>query len=175
MQINYGSFGGKKYCFCSRNCMKQFIEGPRIAYFSMEIGISNDILTYSGGLGVLAGDIVRASADLRLQMVALTLVSRKGYFMQKITERGEQQELPDEWNPAKSMFLMPKNVTVIIENRPVKVQAWLYEYQSPTGGLVPILFLDTDVEGNEPEDRRITDHLYGGDKKYRLKQEIVLG
>ncbi len=175
MQINYGSFGGKKYCFCSRNCMKQFIEGPRIAYFSMEIGISNDISTYSGGLGVLAGDIVRASADLRLQMVALTLVSRKGYFRQKITERGEQQELPDEWDPAKSMFLMPKNVTVTIENRPVKVQAWLYEYQSPTGGLVPILFLDTDVEGNEPEDRRITDHLYGGDKKYRLKQEIVLG
>jgi len=175
MQINYGSFGGKKYCFCSRNCMKQFIEGPRIAYFSMEIGISNDISTYSGGLGVLAGDIVRASADLRLQMVALTLVSRKGYFRQKITERGEQQELPDEWDPAKSMFLMPKNVTVIIENRQVKVQAWLYEYQSPTGGLVPILFLDTDVEGNEPDDRKITDHLYGGDKKYRLKQEIVLG
>src|SRR4030042_6344356 len=175
MQINYGSFGGKKYCFCSRNCRKQFIEGPRIAYFSMEIGIRNDILTYSGGLGVLAGDIVRASSDLRLQMVALTLVSRKGYFRQKITERGEQQELPDEWDPAKSMFLMPKNVTVIIENRPVKVQAWLYEYQSPTGGLVPILFLDTDVEGNEPEDRRINDHLYGGDKKKRRKQEIVLG
>jgi len=64
--------------------MKQFIEGPRIAYFSMEIGISNDISTYSGGLGVLAGDIVRASADLRLQMVALTLVSRKGYFKQRL-------------------------------------------------------------------------------------------
>jgi starch phosphorylase len=70
----------------------------------MEIGISNDIPTYSGGLGVLAGDIVRASADLRLPMVALTLVSRKGYFRQKITKNGEQQELPDEWDPSKSLF-----------------------------------------------------------------------
>jgi starch phosphorylase len=175
MKITYGSLGGKKYCFDSNDCRKQFIEGPRIAYFSMEIGIENDIPTYSGGLGVLAGDIVRASADLRLPMVALTLVSRKGYFKQRITKNGEQQEFPDEWDPSKSLFLMPKNVTVVIEKRPVKVQAWLYEYQSPTGGMVPILFLDTDIEGNNPADREITDSLYGGDKKYRLKQEIVLG
>ncbi len=175
MKITYGSLGGRKYCFDSNDCRKQFIEGPRIAYFSMEIGISNDIPTYSGGLGVLAGDIVRASADLRLPMVALTLISRKGYFRQKITKNGEQQELPDEWDPSKSLFLMPKIITIVIEKRPVKVQAWLYEYQSPTGGMVPILFLDTDVEGNNPEDREITDSLYGGDKKYRLKQEIVLG
>ena len=141
----------------------------------MEIGISNDIPSYSGGLGVLAGDIVKASADLRLQMVALTLASRKGYFRQKLSERGEQQELPDEWDPSKILFLMPETAKVTIEGREVKVQAWLYEYQSPTGGTVPILFLDTDVEGNAPEDRRITDFLYGGDKRYRLKQEIVLG
>jgi starch phosphorylase len=175
MQITYDTFGGKKYCFCSRNCRQHFIEDPRIAYFSMEIGIANNIPTYSGGLGVLAGDIVKASADLRLQMVALTLVSRKGYFRQKLSERGEQQELPDEWDPSKSLFLMPKTVTVPIEGRQVKIQAWLHEYQSPTGGMVPILFLDTDVEGNVAEDRRITDYLYGGDKRYRLKQEIVLG
>ena len=175
MKITYGSLGGRKYVFDSNDCRKQFIEGPRIAYFSMEIGISNDIPTYSGGLGVLAGDIVRASADLRLPMVALTLVSRKGYFRQRITKNGEQQELPDEWDPSKSLFLMPKIVTVEIEKRPVKVQAWLFEYQSPTGGMVPILFLDTDIEGNNLEDREITDSLYGGDKKYRLKQEIVLG
>jgi starch phosphorylase len=175
LQITYDNFGGKKYCFCSKNCRQHFIKDPRIAYFSMEIGITKDITTYSGGLGVLAGDIVKASADLKLQMVALTLASRKGYFRQKITERGEQQEFPDEWDPSKSLFLMPEKATVTIEGRQVKVQAWLYEYQSPTGGLVPILFLDTDVEGNAPEDRRITDYLYGGDKRYRFKQEIVLG
>jgi starch phosphorylase len=141
----------------------------------MEIGINNDIPTYSGGLGVLAGDIVKASADLRLQMIALTLASRKGYFRQKITKRGAQQEFPDEWDPSKSLTLTPYRVTVTIEGRPVKIQTWLYEHQSLTGGIVPIFFLDTDVDGNAPEDRRITDCLYGGDKKYRLKQEIVLG
>jgi glycogen phosphorylase len=175
MKITYDTFGGKKYCFCSKNCRQHFIEDPRIAYFSMEIGISKDIPTYSGGLGVLAGDIVRASADLKLQMVALTLASRKGYFRQKLTENGEQQEFPDEWDPAKTLFLMPKKASVTIEGRVVKVQAWLFEYQSPTGGMVPILFLDTDVEGNAAEDRQITDYLYGGDKRYRFKQEIVLG
>jgi starch phosphorylase len=175
LELVCDSFGGKKYCFCSKNCRQHFLEDPRIAYFSMEIGIANNIPTYSGGLGVLAGDIVKASADLRLQMVALTLVSRKGYFRQKITKRGEQQELPDEWDPSKSLTLMPYTVTMTIEGRPVKVQTWLYEHQSLTGGIVPILFLDTDVDGNAPEDRRITDYLYGGDKKYRLKQEMVLG
>lgn len=141
----------------------------------MEIGISKDIPTYSGGLGVLAGDIVKASADLKLQMVALTLASRKGYFRQKLTERGEQQEFPDEWDPSKSLFLMPKTTKVTIEGRQVEVQAWLHEYQSPTGGMVPILFLDTDLKTNAAEDKRITDYLYGGDKQYRFKQEIVLG
>ena len=175
MQITYDNFGGKKYCFCSKNCRQHFMEDPRIAYFSMEIGIDKDFPTYSGGLGVLAGDIVKASADLKLQMVALTLASRKGYFRQKLTKHGEQQEFPDEWDPSKSLFLMPKKTTVTIEGRQVKVQAWLYEYQSPTGGMVPILFLDTDVEGNAEEDRKITDYLYGGDKRYRFKQEIVLG
>jgi glycogen phosphorylase len=141
----------------------------------MEIGISSKMPTYSGGLGVLAGDIVKSSADLRLQMVAITLVSRKGYFRQKLTEQGDQLEFPDEWDPAKTLSLMPNTVTVNIEGRPVKVQAWLHEYQSVTGGMVPILFLDTDMEENAPEDRRITDCLYGGDRRYRLKQEIVLG
>jgi len=141
----------------------------------MEIGISSKMPTYSGGLGVLAGDIVKSSADLRLQMIAITLVSRKGYFRQKLTEQGDQLEFPDEWDPAKTLSLMPNTVTVNIEGRPVKVQAWLHEYQSVTGGMVPILFLDTDMEENAPEDRRITDCLYGGDRRYRLKQEIVLG
>ncbi len=169
------SFGNKKYCFCTENCQRHFQEDPRIAYFSMEIGISSKMPTYSGGLGVLAGDIVKSSADLRLQMIAITLVSRKGYFRQKLTEQGDQLEFPEEWDPAKTLSLMPNTVTVSIEGRPVKVQAWLHEYQSVTGGMVPILFLDTDMEENAPEDRRITDYLYGGDRRYRLKQEIVLG
>jgi len=175
LEIVCDSFWGKDFYFCSKNCKNHFFEDPKIAYFTMEIGIINEIPTYSGGLGILAGDIVKASADLKLDMVAVTLVSRKGYFKQKITSDGDQQEQPDEWDPSKSLFKIPKTTTIMIARRPVKIQAWLYEYRSPTGGLIPIFFLDTDIEGNSPEDRKITDHLYGGNKKYRLKQEIVLG
>lgn len=141
----------------------------------MEIGIENDIPTYSGGLGVLAGDTIRSAADLRVPMVAVTLVSRKGYLKQKITDNGEQLEFTDEWEPSKMLNLMGKTTNVRIEGRDVKVQAWIYAYQSENGGMVPILFLDTDTEHNFPEDRRITDHLYGGNEEYRFKQEIVLG
>ena len=151
------------------------VDSRRIAYFSMEIGVRNDIKTYSGGLGVLAGDTVRSSADLSLPMVAVTLVSRKGYLKQSLTSSGEQQESADEWNPATILELEPKTIEVTIEGRQVRVQAWSYEYKSPIGGLVPILFLDTDVPSNAAVDRKITDNLYGGDERYRLKQEIILG
>ena len=151
------------------------LNGNKIAYFSMEIGVRNDIHTYSGGLGVLAGDVIRSSADLSLPMVAVTLVSRKGYLRQKLTASGEQQELSDGWDPSKIMDLAPKTVEVNLDSRIVKVQAWIYEHKSAIGGIVPILFLDTDVEGNDPADRTITDTLYGGDGKYRIKQEAILG
>jgi starch phosphorylase len=166
---------GRTYYFCSDNCRHIFLERSYIAYFSMEIGIRSEIPTYSGGLGVLAGDTIRSSADLRIPLVALTLISRKGYIRQKLTEDGRQIESPDEWDPSKFMDLMPVEVNIKINGRNVKVRSWLYEYQSLTGGLVPILFLDTDVQGNAPEDRQITDFLYGGDDRYRLKQEIILG
>ena len=166
---------GRMYYFCCEHCMHMFLERPRIAYFSMEMGIRSEIPTYSGGLGVLAGDTIRSSADLRIPLVAVTLVSRKGYLKQKLTEAGEQLEYPDEWHPEELMQPLPSQVSLRIGGRDVEVRAWLYEHESLTGGVVPILFLDTDVDGNAPEDRRITDFLYGGDERYRLKQEIVLG
>lgn len=141
----------------------------------MEIGLKNDIPTYSGGLGVLAGDTVRSCADLKLPLVAVTLVNRRGYFRQEITRDGKQIEHPQEWDPSKHMALLPEEVKVNIQRREVKIKAWRYEIQSPTGGVAPVFFLDTDVEENSPEDREITFFLYGGDEKYRLKQEIVLG
>ncbi len=166
---------GRAYYFCSEDCMISFLESPRIAYFSMEIGIKSEIPTYSGGLGVLSGDTVRSAADLRIPFVAVTLASRKGYLKQKITEEGEQLEYPDDWDPSKLLELMPNTVKVRIGNRDIKIQSWLYEHQSSVGAIVPILFLDTNVEGNSLEDQSITDLLYGGDNRYRLKQEIVLG
>ena len=157
------------------NPLQEAFREQKIAYFSMEIGLMNEIPTYSGGLGVLAGDTIRSSADLKLPLVAVTLVSKKGYFRQEITKEGKQIEHPVEWEPSKIMELLPTEVKVQIQKREVRIKAWLYNAQSLTGGVVPILFLDTDVEENFPEDREITSFLYGGDERYRLKQEIVLG
>lgn len=148
---------------------------PRIAYFSMEIGIQNNIPTYSGGLGVLAGDTIRSGADLKLPMVAVTLVSKKGYFRQELDEKGRQIESADSWDPSQYTTLLPTKIFVHIEGRDVAVQAWLYKVKSLTGGIIPVFFLDTDVEGNIPQDREITSYLYGGDLAYRLKQEVILG
>jgi len=156
-------------------CPIELTKEPKIAYFSMEIGIRNDIPTYSGGLGVLAGDTIRTSADLKLPMVAVTILTKKGYFIQELDEHGKQTEYPVSWDPCRSMTLLPARITVQIEGRDVLVQAWEYNVESLTGGCVPIFFLDTDIEGNAPEDREITHYLYGGDLAYRLKQEIVLG
>ncbi len=168
-------FLSRQYFFDSDYCMRSFIEGPRVSYFSMEIGVNSDMPTYSGGLGVLAGDVVRSSADLRIPLVAVTLVSKKGYLKQKIMPDGQQLEYPEEWEPSKFAKLLPATVTVKIKGRDVKVGAWVYDQESLTGGVVPVLFLTTDVEGNSDEEREITNYLYGGDETYRLKQEIVLG
>ncbi|MDH5768358.1 MAG: alpha-glucan family phosphorylase [Nitrospirota bacterium] len=148
---------------------------PKIAYFSMEIGIQNDIPTYSGGLGVLAGDTIKSGADLKLPMIAVTLISKKGYFRQELDRKGKQIVHPVFWDPSMYMALLPTKITVQIEGRDVALQVWQYNVKSLTSGSVPIFFLDTDVEGNTPEDREITSYLYGGDLAYRLKQEIVLG
>ena len=169
------NFLSRQYYFDSEYCMNSFIRGAKIAYFSMEIGINADVPTYSGGLGVLAGDVIRSSADLRIPLIGLTLISRKGYLKQKLMSNGQQIEYPEEWDPSKFMKLMPETVDLKISGRDVKVGVWVYEQESLTGGIVPVLFLTTDVEGNSQEDRGITDFLYGGDEKYRLKQEIVLG
>jgi starch phosphorylase len=168
-------FLNKQCYFDSDYCMRSFIEGPRVAYFSMEIGIKSNIPTYSGGLGVLAGDVIRSSADLRIPLIAVTLLSKEGYLKQKITPDGIQLESPEEWEPSKFMSLLPATVTIRIGESKVKVGAWVYNQESMTGGVVPVLFLTTDIEGNAKYDRKITDSLYSGDEAYRLKQEIVLG
>jgi starch phosphorylase len=166
---------GREYYFCSHYCMHNFLGEPRIGYFSMEIAVRNDIPTYSGGLGVLAGDTLRSSADLKIPMVAVTLVSHKGYLKQKITEEGQQMEYSEDWDPLAFMRPLPNSINIEIAGKKVTVKAWIYHQESVTGGVVPIIFLDTDVEENSPDDRSITDFLYGGDDEYRLKQEMVLG
>ena len=152
-----------------------FTQTSRIAYFSMEIGLAQEIPTYSGGLGVLAGDTIKSAADLNIPLVAVTLASRKGYFAQSLDEDGVQHEAAVEWDISARMKQLPVRVTVPIEGRAVTVGAWLYRNHSPAGGVVPVLFLDTSLEENTAEDKTITDRLYGGDQRYRFKQEVVLG
>jgi glycogen phosphorylase len=153
----------------------EFIYEPRIAYFSMEIALRSEIPTYAGGLGILAGDTMRSAADLGLPLVAVSLVSRAGYFRQEIDNLGRQHEQADPWDPARWGRSLQAKVAVPIEGRTVWVSAWLYVLQSHLGGREPVLLLDTDLSENAPEDREITHRLYGGDDAYRLKQEIVLG
>jgi len=153
----------------------RFLLQPRVAYFSMEIALQSDIPTYSGGLGVLAGDTLRAAADIGVPMVAVTLVSRYGYFRQEIDAEGRQIEHPDTWDPAQYCTRLRAAAAVQLEGRDVWVAGWLYVLSSPVNGGVPVLLLDTDLPVNDPRDREITHTLYGGDEAYRVKQEVVLG
>lgn len=155
--------------------LHEFTNNQRIAYFSMEIALAQNIPTYAGGLGVLAGDTLRSAADLSLPMVGVTLASRAGYFEQKIDGLGRQLELPQMWEPADFSQPAPAKVAVQIEHRTVWVGAWLYRVNGLFGAQVPVLLLDTDLPENSVEDREITHFLYGKDAAYRLKQEIVLG
>ena len=146
-----------------------------IAYFSMEIGLLSDMPTYSGGLGVLAGDTIRAAADLKVPMVAVTLLHRRGYFYQRLDSAGRQTEEPVDWAVDNFLTAMPQRATVTIEGRTVVLAAWKYDVTGPRNASVPVYFLDSDVAENAEWDRTLTHYLYGGDAHYRLCQEVILG
>jgi len=152
-------------------------DGPHIAYFSAEYGLTESLPIYSGGLGILSGDHIKSSSDLGLPLVAIGLLYRVGYFRQYLNADGWQQEL----YPENDFYNMPlerilddsgKHVTITVETaeRPVIAQIW----RLPVGR-IPIYFLDTNVEENHPADREITAQLYGGDLEMRIRQEILLG
>src|SRR5512146_585887 len=146
-----------------------------VAYFSMEICLEQGIPTYSGGLGVLAGDTLRSAADLGVPMAAVTLLHRKGYFQQHLDAEGRQTETAVQWRPEQKLEELAPRITGGIEGRSVCVRAWRYIMYGVNGHTVPVYLLDTDTPENEPADRTLTDYLYGGDSRYRLAQEIVLG
>ena len=193
-------FEGQSVPFCSEYCRDKFQQNPRhyvagvvvsgaeeapeqrrVAYFSMEVAVDPGIPTYSGGLGVLAGDMLRACADLKVPIVCVSMLWRKGYFDQRLDVHGRQHEHPVVFQPENKLRLLPKRTQVEIEGRTVQVQAWQYDVAGLTGSRVPVILLDTDVVGNGEYDRSLTDRLYGGDQlygndqNYRLAQEIVLG
>ncbi|GAC1657801.1 MAG: alpha-glucan family phosphorylase [Gemmatimonadaceae bacterium] len=150
-------------------------DSTEVAYFSMEIALHPSIPTYSGGLGVLAGDTLRSAADLGVDLVAVTLLYRKGYFRQTIDGAGNQHESPVDWRPEEHMEPLDVRVSIDIEGREVKVRPWRYTVRGVTGHQVVVYLLDTALPENSDWDRGITDSLYGGDSHYRLCQETVLG
>lgn len=184
---------GQQFYFCSDYCRRAFeadpgkylaaappgaapSDGPRrIAYFSMEVAADPSMPTYSGGLGVLAGDTLRSCADLKVPVVAVSLLYAHGYFGQRLDGWGNQREDPVVWEPSRFARRLPLTVTVNIEGRSVAVGAWQYGFVGVTGYYVPLILLDTYLEQNSPADRELTGWLYGGDERYRLAQEIVLG
>ena len=157
--------------------MANSIQPPKrfVGYFSMEIALENQIPTYSGGLGVLAGDTIRAAADIRLPMVAVSLLYRKGYFRQHLSEEGAQSEEAVEWAVEKHLQEEEPRVSVTLEGRKVELRAWRYTVKGVRGYEVPVYFLDADLPANDQRDRDLTGQLYGGDPYYRLSQEVLLG
>jgi starch phosphorylase len=141
----------------------------------MEIAIHPGMPTYSGGLGVLAGDTLRSAADLGTPLVAFTLLHRKGYFRQRLDANGKQSEDSQPWTPSDFCTEESPRITVTVEDRVVAVRAWRYDMVGRAGHIIPIYLLDTDLPENSNWDRGLTNHLYGGDSNYRLQQEIVLG
>ncbi|HEY5329808.1 MAG TPA: alpha-glucan family phosphorylase [Acidobacteriaceae bacterium] len=147
----------------------------KIAYFSMEIALAKSLPTYSGGLGMLAGDTLRSAADTGASMVAVSLVHRRGYFQQHLDAAGQQTESDVAWFPETTLPAADQVIAVTMQDREVLVRAWRFDVVGTSGHIIPVFLLDTDVEGNDPWDRKLTDHLYGGDTHYRLCQETILG
>ena len=185
---------GHEFRFCSDLCKRTFLATPeryatgsagvphgtpdverRIAYFSMEVAADGAMPTYSGGLGVLAGDTLRSCSDLKIPLVAVSILYTRGYFEQHLDEQGIQHERPAQWDPSKFVRLLPPTIHVSIEGRPIVVRAWQYDITGLTGYVIPLVLLDTNVEENAVGDRELTRYLYGGDERYRLAQEVVLG
>jgi len=162
---------------------KTYMEGsrgltnPKIAYFSMEFGFHDSLKLYSGGLGILAGDYLKEASDAKVNLVAIGLLYRYGYFNQMLTTQGEQQAIYDYQHFTKIPVKPLKNdkdeiltVQIMLPGRIMYGRIWKLMV-----GRVEMYLLDTDFEKNAPEDRVVSHQLYGGDKENRLKQELLLG
>lgn len=187
-------YQGQLVYFCSEVCKRVFLASPekyrgsstgpfpesaevirRIAYFSMEVAVNPRMPTYSGGLGVLAGDTLRSCADLKIPVVGVSLLYWNGYFDQLLDEWGNQRERPVTWDPKALLRELPTTVQVTFEGRSLTIRAWQYDIVGATDFVVPLLLLDTNLPENHPRDRELTSWLYGGETRERLAQELVLG
>ncbi|MFC9998976.1 alpha-glucan family phosphorylase [Nocardia sp. NPDC127526] len=159
-------------------------QGPKgIAYFSMEFGVTEVLPNYSGGLGILAGDHLKAASDLGLPLIGVGLLYRSGYFRQSLTADGWQREHYPALDPQGLPLRLltggagedtagaPVLIHVAMpEGRVLRARVWIAQV-----GRIPLLLLDSDIAENDPELRAVTDRLYGGDQDHRIKQEILAG
>ncbi|HEX2897266.1 MAG TPA: alpha-glucan family phosphorylase, partial [candidate division Zixibacteria bacterium] len=152
-------------------------DNQTLAYFSLEYGLDTGLPVYSGGLGVLSGDTLKAASDLGIPMVAVGLLYRYGYFRQQLSNEGWQQERYEEndWyhmpvQRVKDKNEKPLQISVELDGQIVHLQVW-----KVTIGRIPLYLLDANIPDNSPKIRDITSVLYGGDKEMRIRQEIVLG
>jgi glycogen phosphorylase len=150
-----------------------------IAYFSAEYGLHTSLPIYSGGLGILAGDHIKTASDIGLDLVAVGFLYPHGYFEQRIDRKGKQHAEYHQLELAQTPLQLARRpdgspciVTVKPDNtgQPVALQIWFIKV-----GRITIYLMDSDLEINQPEDRELTRRLYGGDKIYRLRQEMALG
>jgi len=146
-----------------------------VAYFSAEIGISASIPTYSGGLGVLAGDHIKAAGDEGINLGAITLLYKEGYFKQRLDDEGIQTESYPRFDPYPLIKMMDVRFSIQLRDRKVWIQPYKFDYVGESGNNVPIYFLDTDVDENCDQDKKITLRLYSGDDEHRVLQEAILG
>ena len=153
------------------------MKGKNIGYFSAEFGVHNSLKIYSGGLGILAGDHCKSASDLGVPLVGVGFMYPQGYVVQKISSDGWQQNVYEtvDWAvaPVRPVF-GPTGGRVLLDiplgRGTVKVAVWKVQV-----GRVPLYLMDTNVDGNSPQDREISGRLYGGDRTMRLRQEIILG
>jgi phosphorylase/glycogen(starch) synthase len=152
-------------------------ENPSIAYFSMEFGLHNSLRTYSGGLGILAGDYLKEASDANVNLVGIGLLYRYGYFKQVISVNGDQLAISEPQHYSKTPTIPLRDeqgnwitISIVLPGRKLQARIWKVEV-----GRIDLFLLDTDFEDNTPQDRSITHHLYGGDWENRFKQELLLG
>ena len=141
----------------------------------MEIAPKEGIPTFAGGLGILAGDLMKASADMEVPVACMTICWQFGYLHQTLKNDGSQTYDQTMWKPEEHLKKLKEKVQVTIEGRSVTVGCWVLTLKGRSKREVPVYFLDTNLPENSPEDRTITEHLYGGDQAMRIRQELVLG
>ncbi len=161
-----------------RKAHPKAVDPPLVAYFSAEFGLTECLSIFAGGLGILAGDHLKSASDLGVPLVAVGLLYQQGYFRQYLSQSGWQQEAyaTNDFHTLPVTIVSgpdgrPVVVDVDLAGRSVSVQVWKAQV-----GRVPLYLLDTNLPANlQPEDRDLTDQLYGGDREMRIRQEILLG